>query len=109
MRKSLAGRYYQLQSGHAAIGSYLHDKVDSDECWWCGSNERQSRHHLFTTCRAWTPHIREMWKDIEKACGLRHPRAPLVRLLRSWGSFGTVMEYIGGMNGLGFVVYHIIL
>ena len=35
VRKSLAGRYYQLLSGHAAIGPYLRDKVkktDNDKC-----------------------------------------------------------------------------
>ena len=26
-RKSLAGRYYQLLSGHARIGSFLHDRM----------------------------------------------------------------------------------
>ena len=30
--KSIAGRYYQLQSGHAAIGPYLKDKTDDDRC-----------------------------------------------------------------------------
>ena len=37
VRKSTAQRYYQLMSGHAAIGSFLHDRMsgphrlDSDE------------------------------------------------------------------------------
>ena len=39
----MASRYYQLLSGHAAIGTtYLHDKIhktDTDECWWCDSGE----------------------------------------------------------------------
>ena len=53
-RKALASRYYQLLSGHAAIGTYLHYKIhktDTDECWWCDSGEPQSRHRLFTRCR----------------------------------------------------------
>ena len=35
-RKALAGRYYQLLSGHAAIGDYLCNKahkLPSDRCW----------------------------------------------------------------------------
>ena len=53
--KHIAVRYYQLLSGHAAIGTYLKDKIrkiDSDNCWWCGGGKRQARHHLFTECRA---------------------------------------------------------
>ena len=38
VRKSLASRYYQLLSGHAAIGSFL---------------KRESRHHIFVECKAW--------------------------------------------------------
>ena len=40
VRKSLAGRYYQLLSGHASIGSFLHERagsVESSACWWCES------------------------------------------------------------------------
>ena len=60
-RKSLAGRYYQLLTGHADIGSFLHERmteaqrVESSECWWCNCGRRQSRHHLFTEFRAWDP------------------------------------------------------
>ena len=49
-RKALAGRYYQLLSGHAATGDYLYRKVHklpSDRCRWCGQDERQTRHNLF--------------------------------------------------------------
>ena len=59
------GRYYQLLSGHAATGDYLCSrmhKLTSDRCWWCGRDERQSRHHLFVNCEAWKPQIQELWK-----------------------------------------------
>ena len=57
-RKSLAGRYYQLLTGRAAVGSFLQElmagvqRLKSSECWWCNSGGRQSRHHLFVECRA---------------------------------------------------------
>ena len=37
-RKALAGRYYQLLSGHAATGDYLCKihKLPSDRCWCAG-------------------------------------------------------------------------
>ena len=96
-RKSVIGRYYQLLSGHTAIGSYLHDKIhkiDTDECWWCGSGERQSRHHHFRSCRAWARQAREMWKDIGKACGWKHPRAPSVRLLWKEKATDAVLAFL---------------
>ena len=40
-RKALAGRHYQLHSGHAATGAYLCSRVrriPSDRCWWCVCN-----------------------------------------------------------------------
>ena len=82
-RKSVASRYYQLMSGQAAIGPYLKEKIrktDDDRCWWCGGGKKQTRHRLFTECRAWLPQIRRLWKDIGKACGWKHPRAPSVKL-----------------------------
>ena len=54
--KSVASRYYQLLSGHAAISPYLKDKTHKavdDKCWWCGGGKQQTRHHLFTECKAW--------------------------------------------------------
>ena len=41
MRKNLAGRYYQLLSGHAATGTHQlrFGITDTDECWWCASGE----------------------------------------------------------------------
>ena len=84
-RKSVAGRYCQLLSGHAAIGSFMHERmsgpqrVATSECWWCNSGRRQSRHHLFTECRAWAPQVRRLWKRVGKDCGWKHRRAPSVR------------------------------
>ena len=48
-RKALAGRYYQLLSGHAATGDYLCNtihKLAPDKCWWCGQDERLTSHYL---------------------------------------------------------------
>ena len=58
VRKPLAGRYYQLLSGQATIGSFLHERMtgplrrESSEYRWCGSGKRESRHHLFVECQA---------------------------------------------------------
>ena len=41
-RKELAGRFYQLLSGHAAVADHLVrvNQTTDDRCWWCGSGER---------------------------------------------------------------------
>lgn len=44
--RSVASRYYQLLSGHAAVGPYLRDrarKTDDVRCWWCGGGKQQTR------------------------------------------------------------------
>ena len=71
VRKATTQRYYQLLTGHTSIGSLiLHDRMTgpqrlaSDKCWWCNCGKRQTRHHLFTECRAWSPQIRGLWKRV---------------------------------------------
>ena len=52
--KRLASRYFQLKSGHAAIGTYLH-RIQAREdatCQGCGSSKETVRHLLFE-CRQW--------------------------------------------------------
>ena len=42
VRKELAGRFYQLLSGHAATAEHLRrvGQAPGDRCWWCGSGEK---------------------------------------------------------------------
>ena len=53
-RKCYASRFYQLKTGHGAIGTFLKRirAVESAECWWCGDRE-QSALHLYTSCQKW--------------------------------------------------------
>ena len=99
VRKSVAGRYYQLLSSHAAIDPYLRDKVkgsDSDRCWWCGGGRRQARHRLLVDCRVWAPQARRMWKAIGRACGWKHPnlKAPSVRHLWKDRATEAVLDFL---------------
>ena len=87
-------------SGHAAIGTFLYDRMtgpqrlESDGCWWCNCGRRQSRHHLFTECRAWAPQIRELWRRVGKDCGWEHPRAPALRWLWKDDAVEAVVEFL---------------
>jgi hypothetical protein len=76
-RKALASRYYQLLTGHAITAPYMCErlrKIDSDQCWWCDSGVRQTRHHLFCECRAFRPQIVKMWKAVGEALGWKRRR-----------------------------------
>ena len=94
-RKEVAGRYYQLLSGHAATAPHLRrvGQASSDECWWCNTGQRQTRLHLFSQCRRWTPQIRELWRrvDAEEGGG---PRAPAVRRLFRLGATEAVLDFL---------------
>ena len=106
-RKLLASRHYQLLSGHAAIGSLLHDqmseprRLSSDERWRCNSGKRQTRYHLFTECRAWAPQIRRLWRRIGRDCRWEHRRAPSVRRLWREEATEAVLEYLGDTREAG--------
>ena len=99
VRKSTAQRHYQLLSGHAVIGPFLHDRMtgpqrlESDECWWCKCGKRQTRHHLFTECRAWALQIRKLWERIREDCHWEHPRAS-VRWLWKEEATEAVLEFL---------------
>ena len=99
-RKSLAGRYYQLLSGHAAIGPFLHERMtgaqrlESGGCLWCNCSRRQSRHRLFVEYKAWAPQVRRLWRRIGKDCGWEHPRAPAVRWLWDKRATGAMLEFL---------------
>ena len=75
----MAGRFYQLLSGHAATAEHLVriDQAATDRCWWCGSGEHQIRFHLFVKCRRWGPEIRWLWQRVEADCG--RTGAPSIR------------------------------
>ena len=82
-RKELAGRFYQLLSGHANIGSFLHrvGTVDNDTCWLCDTGQRQTRFHLVARCPTLRGQQRVLWRRVERLCDWDGPRAREVRLL----------------------------
>ena len=96
VRKTLAGRYYQLLSGHAETGThrFRFDRADTPQCWWCASGEPQSRHHLFIRCAAWRSQSRRLWKDVGEVCRRERPRAPSVRLLWDGRATDAVLEFL---------------
>ena len=100
VRKHMAQRYYQLLTGHAAIRSFLHDRMtgpqrlESDNSWWCNCGRRQSRHHLFAECRAWAPQTRALWSRVGKDWQWEHLRAPALRWLWKEEATEAVLDFL---------------
>ena len=69
-------------------------RLETDECWWCNRGRQQSRHHLFTECRAWAPQIRALWKRAGKDCLREHPSAPALRWLWKKDATEVVLEFL---------------
>ncbi|EED23626.1 hypothetical protein TSTA_070390 [Talaromyces stipitatus ATCC 10500] len=66
--KRLASRYYQLKTGHAPIGTYLHriGRRESPECQACKEPHETVRHVLFG-CRGRRTGRRALYRALEKA------------------------------------------
>ena len=97
VRKEIASRYYQLLSGHAAVGEHLMrvGQAPNNLCFWCGSGEKQSRHHLLVKCRRWGPEIRKMWQRAKAESGWGG--APSVRrLFRDEKNVKAILEFLKG-------------
>jgi len=64
--KAVASRFYQLRTGHALIGPYLKKigKSASDTCWWCDRGVKQSREHLFNSCKKWKSQQAILWAEV---------------------------------------------
>lgn len=53
----------------ASIAPYLKHKIksyESDTCWWCEKDVRQTREHLFKECSHWKDDIRILWQQVER-------------------------------------------
>ena len=97
VRKETASRFYQLLSGHAAVAEHLVGvgQASSISCFWCGSGERQTRHHLLVKCRRWTPEIRKLWQRVRADSGWGG--APSVRrLFGDERNAKAILEFLEG-------------
>ena len=65
--KAVASRFYQLRTGRALIGPYFKKigKRASDTCW-CDRGVKQSREHLFKSCKKWKSQQAILWVEVRK-------------------------------------------
>jgi ribonuclease HI len=66
--KRVASRYYQLKTGHAAIGAYLRRTKarESEACRGCQA-PTESVHHLLFECREWRRQREALYEALRKA------------------------------------------
>lgn len=71
--KKIASRYYQLKTGHAAIGIYL-QKIQAQEretCQGCQA-PKELVHHLLFECRQWQRQQETLYQGLTKT-GIARP------------------------------------
>ena len=68
----MASRFYQLRTGHALIGAYL-KKIGT--CWWCDPGVKQSREHLFKSCKKWKSQQAIVWAEVRRKTKKRKGRS----------------------------------
>src|ERR1700744_1519876 len=100
--KCLASRYYELKTGHAPIGTYLHriKARDSPECEACGELRETVQHVLFE-CRGRRKPRRELYRGLAKA-GVPLPtaaeEAPEARLFSEPKATAALLQFVAGAN-----------
>jgi len=93
--KRLASRFYQLKTGHARIGQYLHwAKVRPDaQCWWCKCPS-QTRDHLFKVCPEWKVQQKVLWAEVQKEKGRWKSRWKIRDLLADKRCGKAVLDFL---------------
>jgi len=97
--KRLASRFYQLKTGHARTGQYLHwAKVrPTAKCWWC-NHPTQTRDHLFKVCREWRMPQKILWAEVLKETGRRKSRWKIQDLLADQRCSQAVLDYLSSTD-----------
>ena len=95
-RKGLAGRFYQLLSGHAATAPSRADQPSPKrQVLVVRQRLKTNTPPPFIRRRRWTPEIRGLWQRVERDCEWESPRAPSIRLLfRDGRATPAVLEFL---------------
>jgi hypothetical protein len=99
IRKGIAQRYYQLKTGHALIGTYLHWRTlrNDNLCWWCSAHTPQNLHHLFKRCDRWKEQQRTLWRDVLEATKEGRKiteRTPMPRVFADWRCSQAIIDFL---------------
>ena len=97
--KRLASRYYQLKTGHACIGQYLHwARVrPTAQCWWCQCPS-QTRDHLFKVCPEWEMQQKILWAEVLKETKRWKSRWTVRDLLANERCVRAVLDFLSATD-----------
>ena len=96
--KNLASRLFQLKTGHATIGTYLHriQARDKATCQGCGT-PNETVHRLLFECRQWRCQRSKLYRALERV-GVARPIAaedhPEGRLLGEPKATRPLLEFL---------------
>lgn len=96
--KNLASRLFQMKTGHAAVGTYLHQIQAREEatCQGCRAPS-ETVHHLLFECRRWRSQRSKLYGALEKV-GVAKPSAaedhPEGRLLSEPKATKPLLEFL---------------
>ena len=97
--KRLASRYYQLKTGHARTGQYLHwtKARPTAQCWWCRC-PLQTRDHLFKACPEWKMQQEILWAEVLKKTKRRKSRWTVRDLLADGRCGRAVLDFLSSTD-----------
>ena len=101
--KRLASKYYQLKTGHARTGQYLHwAKVrPTAQCWWCQCPS-QTRDHLFKVCPERKMQQKILWAEVQKETGRWKSRWTVRDLLADGRCGQAVLDFLSSTDVVGW-------
>jgi len=93
--KRLASRFYQLKTGHARTGQYLHwaKVLPEAQCWWCKCPS-QTRDHLFKVCPEWKTQQKTLWVEVLKETKRRKSRWTVRDLMADERCGQAVLDFL---------------
>jgi ribonuclease HI len=102
--KKRAAVFFQLASGHALIGTHLvRIKKESAACWWCHTDRKQTRGHLFGDYRATQPAFLTLLAEVERITGKQQRnrgRLKAVEMFKDERLTEAVLEFLA-VTGIG--------
>ena len=95
--KKDTGVFMQMASGHALIKTYLKriGKAETEECYWCGSGEQETRGHLFGRCKKFTQDRLKLYSRLREDCKLKGKlHWPVRRMFQEEKAMSAVMAFL---------------
>jgi len=91
--KAVASRFYQLRTGHALIGPYL-KKTGKRASDTCDRGVKQSREHLFKSCKKWKSQQAILWAEVREKTKKRKGQVQISELFVEEKCSPVVLDFL---------------